>query len=58
MMEETPIARPLSEVENVRELVAGDYVVRYLLRLEEVIQVLRGMARSFLISSNRLATFQ
>ncbi|MEH2379930.1 MAG: type II toxin-antitoxin system RelE/ParE family toxin [Nostoc sp.] len=34
------IGRPLSEVENIRELVVGDYAVRYL-RLEEVIKVLR-----------------
>ncbi|MDD1421908.1 type II toxin-antitoxin system RelE/ParE family toxin [Dolichospermum sp. ST_sed1] len=34
------IGRSVSEFENVRELVAGDYVVRYL-RLEDVIFILR-----------------
>ncbi|MFO5528744.1 MAG: type II toxin-antitoxin system RelE/ParE family toxin [Cuspidothrix sp.] len=34
------IGRSVPEFENVRELVAGDYVVRYL-RLEDVIFILR-----------------
>ncbi len=34
------IGRSVLEFENVRELVAGDYVVRYL-RLEDVIFILR-----------------
>ncbi|AFY31882.1 type II toxin-antitoxin system RelE/ParE family toxin [Calothrix sp. PCC 7507] len=34
------IGRSLRDLENVRELVAGDYVIRYL-RLEDVIFVLR-----------------
>ena len=34
------IGRPVPDLENVRELVAGDYVVRYL-QLENVIFVLR-----------------
>ncbi|XHR84092.1 MAG: type II toxin-antitoxin system RelE/ParE family toxin [Gloeotrichia echinulata GP01] len=34
------IGRPVPDLENVRELVAGDYVVRYL-RIEDVIFVLR-----------------
>jgi toxin ParE1/3/4 len=34
------IGRPIPELENVRELVAGDYIVRYL-HLEDVIFVLR-----------------
>ncbi|MEA5551379.1 type II toxin-antitoxin system RelE/ParE family toxin [Anabaena cylindrica UHCC 0172] len=34
------IGRSIPEFENVRELVAGDYVVRYL-RLEDVIFILR-----------------
>ena len=34
------IGRSIAEFENVRELVAGDYVVRYL-RLEDAIFVLR-----------------
>jgi len=34
------IGRPVPDLENVRELVAGDYIVRYLQR-EEVIFILR-----------------
>ena len=34
------IGRPVPELENVRELVAGDYIVRYS-RFEEVVFVLR-----------------
>ncbi len=34
------LGRPVPELENVRELVAGDYVVRYS-RSEEVVFVLR-----------------
>ncbi len=34
------VGRPVPEQENVRELVVGDYVVRYL-RLENVVFILR-----------------